>query len=609
MPITLSGSLSLTGSVVASGNLTTTGTITAQTLVVQTITSSIVNITGSNIFGSRLSDTQTFTGSVVMTGSLVVNTTGPELQVNNNGVILGNLTTDRHGVTGSFYQMGPAAGFSGSVGIGTNNPFGKFNVVAGNGLSFVVQDSGLTDTIELTNYSTVCGLRNIVFIGSTLSFTTGTAGAGSGTEKMRITSTGNVGIGTCNPTVRLDVLGTNEVMNISGTNAISAYTGYYYNTSTLVGYIGNGSSILSGAASSDFIFRSQGALVYATNGNNERLRITSCGNVGIGCSTPTYILDVRDTNASGVRGMRISTQSSTVGPGIFLSISTGANTNWVIGNSYNIGSALEFIASNSAGGDPGSAGTARLLITCGGNVGIGTTSPTQPLQLGQVSVIAQDANSMYVGANFGTNTGGCYIKSQFSNQIHFDSALGEINFRTAGSGTAGNSITYVSALSIKSTGKITWADSTYMVSGTTGFRFNNSTDAFNNFVAADNGNATLRGTLTQNASDIRLKNNIQTIPNALNKINQLRGITFEWNKEIYETSRTTDIGVIAQDVQEILPDAVTLAPFDTDFDTHTSKSGQNYLTIYYEKLIPLLIEGMKEQQCTINTLKTCIGIL
>jgi hypothetical protein len=66
-------------------------------------------------------------------------------------------------------------------------------------------------------------------------------------------------------------------MNIAGCNSISAYTGYYYNTSTLVGYIGNGSSILSGAASSDFIFRSQGALVYATCGNNERMRITSAG--------------------------------------------------------------------------------------------------------------------------------------------------------------------------------------------------------------------------------------------------------------------------------------------------------------------------------------------
>lgn len=143
----------------------------------------------------------------------------------------------------------------------------------------------------------------------------------------------------------------------------------------------------------------------------------------------------------------------------------------------------------------------------------------------------------------------------------------------------------------------------YFICGSSGYRFNNTTDAFNNFVALDNGNATLRGTLTQNASDERLKNNIEIIPNAIDKIKQLRGVTFKWNQELYETSRTFDIGVIAQEVEQVLPNAVCLAPFDTNFDDNTSKSGQNYLTVYYEKLIPLLIEGIKELKQEIDTLK------
>jgi hypothetical protein len=145
--------------------------------------------------------------------------------------------------------------------------------------------------------------------------------------------------------------------------------------------------------------------------------------------------------------------------------------------------------------------------------------------------------------------------------------------------------------------------SSYFICGSAGYRFNNTTDAFNNFVALDNGNATLRGTLTQNASDERLKNNIEIIPNAIDKIKQLRGVTFKWNQELYETSRTFDIGVIAQEVEKVLPNAVCLAPFDTNFDDNTSKSGQNYLTVYYEKLIPLLIEGIKELKQEIDTLK------
>ena len=66
----ITGSLGVTGSINSTGNITTAGTLTAQTLVVQTITSSIEYSSGSNIFGSRITDTQTMTGSVGITGSL-----------------------------------------------------------------------------------------------------------------------------------------------------------------------------------------------------------------------------------------------------------------------------------------------------------------------------------------------------------------------------------------------------------------------------------------------------------------------------------------------------------------------------------------------------------
>ena len=68
--LTNSGSQSISGSITASAALIT-GTLTAQTLVVQTITSSILYSSGSNIFGNRLTDTQQFTGSVLITGSTV----------------------------------------------------------------------------------------------------------------------------------------------------------------------------------------------------------------------------------------------------------------------------------------------------------------------------------------------------------------------------------------------------------------------------------------------------------------------------------------------------------------------------------------------------------
>ena len=62
-------SISLSGSLLITGSLTASGTLTAQTLVVQTVTSSIVYSSGSNVFGNSSTDTQKFTGSVLISGS------------------------------------------------------------------------------------------------------------------------------------------------------------------------------------------------------------------------------------------------------------------------------------------------------------------------------------------------------------------------------------------------------------------------------------------------------------------------------------------------------------------------------------------------------------
>ena len=133
------------------------------------------------------------------------------------------------------------------------------------------------------------------------------------------------------------------------------------------------------------------------------------------------------------------------------------------------------------------------------------------------------------------------------------------------------------------------------------------------------------GNVTAYASDKRLKTNIQEISNAIEKIKMIRGVTFDWN-DISEKvgfvpeNKYNDIGCIAQEVEEVLPHAVVLAPFDkwspdpgasyTDEELNrmkTSKSGENYKTIQYEKLIPLLIQAIKEQQEQIEELKNKLG--
>ena len=107
------------------------------------------------------------------------------------------------------------------------------------------------------------------------------------------------------------------------------------------------------------------------------------------------------------------------------------------------------------------------------------------------------------------------------------------------------------------------------------------------------------------ASDERLKENIVNIPNALEKLQQLNGVTFDWKAMVtdlgFEPTAWHEVGVLAQQVEAVLPEAVEVAPFDYDWkNPGQSKSGERYLTVKYEKIVPLLIEAIKDQQKIIN---------
>ena len=69
----------------------------------------------------------------------------------------------------------------------------------------------------------------------------------------------------------------------------------------------------------------------------------------------------------------------------------------------------------------------------------------------------------------------------------------------------------------------------------------------------------------------------------------------------FKPSDERQIGVFAQDVQSVIPEAVKPAPFDNI--NGKSKSGDNYLTVQYEKIVPLLIECIKDQQSMIENLQ------
>ena len=97
-------------------------------------------------------------------------------------------------------------------------------------------------------------------------------------------------------------------------------------------------------------------------------------------------------------------------------------------------------------------------------------------------------------------------------------------------------------------------------------------------------------------SDKRLKDNVVTIESPIDKIKKLRGVEYVWN--IGKRKGQKDLGVIAQEVEKVIPEIVKekLMPFIDDTDT-------KYKTVDYEKLTAVLIEGMKDQQDQIDDLR------
>ena len=103
-------------------------------------------------------------------------------------------------------------------------------------------------------------------------------------------------------------------------------------------------------------------------------------------------------------------------------------------------------------------------------------------------------------------------------------------------------------------------------------------------------------------SDRRLKENIVTIPNALSRVQAINGVTFDWNDEEIARRggadgyfvRKHDVGLIAQDVEQALPEA-------------TATRIDGYMAVRYELVVPLLVEAVKELSAQVAELQRQLG--
>jgi len=164
-----------------------------------------------------------------------------------------------------------------------------------------------------------------------------------------------------------------------------------------------------------------------------------------------------------------------------------------------------------------------------------------------------------------------------------------------------------------SAGVVTIEGNTILTSGSTSASVQFGSFGVGTAASGTTGEIRATNAITSFYSDERLKTDITEISGAVDKVMQLRGVTFRAN-ELAESygyvSNKEQVGVIAQDVEKVLPQIVVPAPFDImqlQEGVEISRSGENYKTVHYEKLVPLLIQAIKEQQLMIEELQKKVG--
>jgi hypothetical protein len=214
-----------------------------------------------------------------------------------------------------------------------------------------------------------------------------------------------------------------------------------------------------------------------------------------------------------------------------------------------------------------------ILNPNGGNVGIGTTTPSDPLVVGSFAFHDGGNKVIAFGYSPGANR---TLLTGFPAEIRLDPANGRLSFGTsATSFTSGTTPTVLTRMTITSQGNVGIGTATPSV------HLQVAGDIIANSIAG--------------SSDSRFKTNVRPVTNALDKVKALQGVYFNWNQEAFPEKNFSDkieLGFIAQEVEKVLPEVV--------FKDNTS---EEYRSVKYDKVVALLVEAIKEQQKQIDNLK------
>lgn len=560
--------------------------------------------------GTGLSTTPTSGQLLIGNGSnysLSTLTAGSGISITNSAGSI-TLSATNSGAVTSVTASGPLASSGGAT--------PNISIANTTGTGSVVLDQGATISSATITAAASASITTITGTSANITTVTGTT---AGFSSANITQLGSTSatiatLSGTNVTYSNGSFTSATVTNLSSTSAnITTLTGTTFGT-TLTTHIRGASAAITNISATSLIVTNtiQGSIsgnaataTTAANVNNGTLTMNVSGTGLSGSQTFTANQATNATFTVTSNATSANTVSTIVARDASGNFSAGTITATLNGNASTATTASNVnngtLTMNVSG--TGLSGSQTFTANQSGNATFTVTSNATNANTGS-TIVARDASG-----NFSAGT----ITATLAGNASTASTASALS-ATTWQRIVGNAINYGSYGSIGVTGTtntyagISFSDvsgTLMMNAGATGFYYSNTTwrvywDA--------SGNQLNTGNVTAYSSDKRLKKNIQTIENPFNILESINGVYFDWDTE--ECAKwdfhppAQDAGVLAQDVQKVFPHAVHPAPFDRDPLSKTgSKSGKDYLTVQYEKLVPVLIEAIKELKAEVEALK------
>ena len=498
----------------------------------------------------------------------------PALHIDSSGrLLVGSTSLSNNGRIQGFIAHGSTAGESGIVSVDTTS--------MAEGVGGEISFMGKTNTSGEYNYvGHVRGIKENATSGNTacaLTFHTRPT-LTAPQERMRIDSSGNVGIGTISPSYKLHtVIGAGESNGVAFLNTNSQGLNIYTDTTA------NNADVFidQGIANSSLFFAQAGT---------KRMTIDSSGNVGINTNGPNSRLNL---NIGGDQNWFQIDKSRAANEAMLQLIHSAGNRSAAIryanaDNAWKVGidgvESFTFANGATTTGD----GTPRMRITSNGRLLVGTADES-----GKIHARTDVGSS----SNFANNNAAIPAGDQY---IHISNSNTGGNEQAGFVMNASGSASAIGAIYVHKT-------NSYLGSMVFRMRTNANTSASRMEIDSQGNIGAPNGTNIHNASDARVKKNVADLDKGLTAIKSLRPVSFNWIDGFCDKEKNTLYGFIAQEVETV--DSNLIQQFGDGSVTVEGQTINDTLRVNEKFLIPMLVKAMQELSVKIETLETKVASL